>query len=535
MTYKILVTDELSPQAMEQLDAAPEADYDMIVSPSQEELRAIITTYDAIIIRSSVKINAQLLEHAPHLKVIGRAGVGLDNVDVDAASLRGIIVLNTPGANTIATAEHTMAMLLAVCRHIPQADYSIRDKQWSRGRFLGVQLYHKTLGIVGLGRIGAQVARRAQSFGMQVTAYDPFISQEVARELNVNLVNLDELLAGSDFISLNVALTADTQNLINPDTIARMKPGVRLVNCARGALVDEAALANALEIGQIAAAALDVFKDEPLPDGSPLRDLPSVILTPHIAASTIEAQRDVGSQVVDQVLAALRAEDFRNVVNMPVTDANVFKELRPFLNLAEKLGSLQMQLAEGPLKRIEVEFQGEEVNDYVKPLTVALLKGLLDTITDMPVNYISAPHLALQRGISVTQTRGLPSLNYANLIKCHVTWDGGKRLISGSLLGRESPRIVQIDDFELDAQPEGIILVMKSIDMPGVVGQVATLLGEHDINIAEWRMGRTALEYNSQTSVNLSFINLDLPTEPDVLAELTRLERVISVQQIILD
>ncbi|GAB4539179.1 MAG: phosphoglycerate dehydrogenase [Anaerolineae bacterium] len=527
--YRILITDELSPQALERLETAAEVTFDVVRRPSREKLCEIIPDYDAIIIRSSVRIDADLLPLSSRLKVIGRAGMGLDNVDIDAASLRGVIVMNTPGANTIATTEHAIAMLLALCRHIPQADASLRAGEWARSRFIGVQLYRKTLGIVGLGRIGAQVARRTQAFGMTVIAFDPYISDDVARELNVTLVDMDELLARSDFITLHTALTPETRGMINARAIARMKQGVRLVNCARGGLLDEAALVAALRSGHIAGAALDVFADEPLPADSPLRSLPNVILTPHIAASTVEAQRDVGTQIVDQVLAALRGEDFRNAVNMPVVDAGVFQLLKPYLQLAEKLGSLQMQLSEGRIKRVEVEFQGEEVADHVKPLTVALLKGLLDPITDTPVNYISAPHLAMQRGISVSETRGLPTPNYANLLSCRVLWDQGERLVSGSLLGHEFPRVVQIDDFRIDAQPEGIVLVMESIDMPGVIGQVGTLLGAHGINIAEWRLGRIAAGGQA-----LSFINLDTPAPANVLAELVQLQGVNRVRQVTL-
>jgi len=525
--YHILITDDLSSQALERIEAAEDVNFEVVRSPAPEELREIISAYDAIIIRSSVRVDAELLAAASRLKVIGRAGTGLDNVDIDAASLRGVIVMNTPGANTVATAEHAVAMLLALCRHVPQADASIRNGKWTRSQFTGVQLYRKTLGIVGLGRIGAQVARRTHSFGMSLIAFDPYISDDVARELNVTLVDLDELWARSDFITLHTALNAETRGIINATAIARMKPGVRLVNCARGGLVDDVALVDALRSGHMAGAALDVFADEPLPSDSPLRDLPNVVLTPHIAASTIEAQRDVGTQIVDQVLAALRGEDFRNAVNMPVVDAGVFRALKPYLRLAEKLGSLQMQLSEGRIKRVEVEFQGDEVSAYVKPLTVALLKGLLDPITDTPVNYISAPHLAMQRGISVSETRGLPTPNYANLLSCRVLWGEGERLVAGSLLGHEFPRVVQIDAFRIDAQPEGIVLVMESIDVPGVIGRVGTLLGARGINIAEWRLGRIAPEGEA-----LSFINLDTPAPPDVLAELVKLAGVNRVRQV---
>ena len=525
--YRILVTDELSPQAMERLAAATDVSYDIVKRPAKEKLIEVIPQYDALLVRSSGRIDADVLAAATRLKVVGRAGAGVDNIDIEAASLRGVMVMNTPGANTIATAEHTMTLMLALCRHVPQAEASLRAGQWERSRYVGVQLYQKALGIVGLGRVGQQVARRAQAFEMTVIAYDPHISDEVAHELKVELVSLDDLLTRADFISLNAALTQDSRGLINAQNIARMKPGVRIVNCARGGLVDENALCDALTAGHVAGAALDVFTEEPLPADSRLRTLNNVVLTPHLAASTIEAQRDVGTKIVDQVLAALRGESYHNAVNVPVADPSVFRQLKPYLALTEKLGSLQMQLADGPVKRVELELHGEEVADHGKPLTVALLKGLLDPITDIPVNYINAQLLARQRGISVSETSGLARPSYASLLSCRVAWEGGARMIAGSLLGRESPRVVQVDDFVIDAQPDGTILVMESIDVPGVIGRVGTALGQHAINIAEWRLGRVARGHQV-----LSFINLDAPASPEVLANLTQLEGVVRVRQV---
>jgi D-3-phosphoglycerate dehydrogenase len=527
--YEILITDELSLPALALLEAADDTRFELQYRPSPQELRETIAGYDGLIVRSSVRVDAELLAAAPRLRVVGRAGVGLDNVDIDAASLRGVIVMNTPGANTIATAEHTLAMLLALCRHVPHADRSLREGEWSRGRYLGVQLYGKTLGVVGLGRIGMRVSQRAQAFGLSVVAFDPYISDDVAREVKVTLVSLAELLEQADFITLHAALTPDTRGLIDAAAIARMKPGVRIVNCARGGLVDEEALVEGLRAGHVAGAALDVFQDEPLPADSPLRELENVVLTPHLAASTVEAQRDVGTQIVDQVLDALRGEVFRNAVNMPVLDVGAFHELRPFLRLAERLGSLQMQLAEGRIKRVEVEVQGEDVADHCKPLTVALLKGLLEPIADATVNYINAPHLAIQRGITVSETQGLLTSPYANLISCRAQWDGGGRLVAGSLLGREFPRVVQIDAFRLDAQPEGVVLLMRSLDVPGVIGRVGTILGAEGINIGEWRLGRVAPGEEA-----LSFINLDSPAPAAVLERLVELEGVTSVRQLTL-
>lgn len=527
--YRILVTDKLSPQALELLEAADDAQYDVVHRPSLDDLREIIPSYDAIIIRSSVRVDADFLAAASQLKVVGRAGMGLDNVDIDAASLHGVIVMNTPGANATATAEHTMALLLALVRNVPQADESMREGEWARSQFVGVELYSKTLGVVGLGRIGARVAQRAQAFGMTVIAFDPYIGDDAARELKVTLVELDELFAQADFITLHAALTPETRTLVNAERLARTKPGVRIVNCARGALIDESALVDALRSGQVGGAALDVFSDEPLANDSPLRGLSNVVLTPHLAASTQEAQRDVGTQIVEQVLAALRGEDFRNAVNMPVADAALFRELRPFFLLAEKLGSLQMQLAEGAIKRVEVEFQGDVVAEHASALTVAILKGLLDPISDTPANYISAPHLATQRGITVSETRGLLTLQYANLVSCRVLCGECERVVAGSLLGRELPRVVQIDGYRMDAQPEGIILVMESEDAPGVIGRVGTLLGAEGINIAEWRLGRIAAGEDA-----LSFINLDSPAPSGVLDKLAQLDGVNSVRQVVL-
>ena len=525
--FAILITDDLSPQALELLDVAEGVTYDIVKGLSPEELREKIRGYDAVLIRSSVKITADVIDNSDRLRVIGRAGAGVDNVDIDAASRKGIIVMNTPGANTIATAEQTIALMLSLCRNIPQADASMRAKAWDRKKFMGIQLYGKVVGVIGLGRIGAAVAKRLQAFQMKVLAFDPYISEDVAREMKITMVSLDELLAQSDFITVHAGLTGDTKNMLDAAAMAKMKPGVRIVNCARGGLIDYDALAEALQSGHIAAAGLDVYPKEPLDADSPLREMSNVVVTPHIAASTVEAQRDVGTQVVSQALSALRGEDYRNAINMPVTDATLFRKLKPYFELTEKIGSLQMQLAGGPIKKVEIELSGEEVEDYIKPFTVALFKGLLEPITDSPVNYISAPHLATQRGIQVVEGTGLSSLNYDNLISCRVRWDGGQRVVCGSLLGHETPRVVRIDEYNIDASLEGIILVMCSLDQPGVIGSVGSLLGAHGINIAEWRYGRVAPGQDS-----LSFINLDSEVPPAVLEEIAAMPWATSVELI---
>ena len=527
MIYKILITDDLSAEGLARLECAADIEFEVIKGLTPETLAQHISGYDGLIVRSSVKVTRAVLAAAGRLKVIGRAGVGIDNIDVSAASMRGIIVMNTPGANTMATAEHTMALLLALCRHVPQAQASLKEGRWERKNFMGVQLYRKTMGIIGMGRIGARVALRCQAFGMEVLTYDPYLSDEVAHELKVEPVDLVELYARSDFIALHTALTADTEKMINAEAIAHMKKGVRLINTARGALIDEAALIEGLRSGKIVGVALDVFAQEPLSPDSPLLALDNVIMTPHLAASTVEAQQDVGTQIVEQMIDALRGLDFRNAINMPIVDATLLQRLHPFLALAEKVGSLQTQLAEDAIQRVEIEVIGDAISDHLKPLTVAILKGVLEPVLHQPVNYINAPHLAQRRGIVVSQASGLPTLDYPNLISCRVAWANGSRTVTATLFADNEPRLVQIDGYRLDVRPEGIILVVASHDRPGFIGRVGTILGEHDINIAAWRYGRT-----HPYGLALSFIRVDNPVPNDVIEILLDFEAVIWIKKV---
>lgn len=527
MTYKILITDDLSPQGLAHLEQSPQIEFDLIKGLTPETLTERIPGYDGLIVRSSVKVTKEVLAAADKLKVVGRAGVGVDNIDVEAASMRGVIVMNTPGANTIATTEHTLALLLALCRHVPQAHTSLKEGRWDRKSYLGVQLHRKTIGIIGLGRIGTQMASRCQAFGMEVLTYDPYLSDELAHELKVKRVDLPELLARADFISLHAASTSKTKHIIDAAAIAQMKNGVRLINAARGALIDETALLAGLQSGKIAGAALDVYDQEPLPPDSPLLKLDNVVLTPHLAASTVEAQQDVGTQIVEQMLEALQGYDFRNAINIPIADAALLKKLHPFLSLAEKVGSLQTQLAEGVIRRVEVEVDGEEIGDQIKPLTVAILKGVLDPILHQTVNYINAPHLAHQRGIAISQTSSLPTPDYPNLISCRVEWPGGSRTVSATLFSQGEPRLVQIDGYRVDVRPEGTILVSHSHDRPGFIGRVGTLLGELNINIATWRTGRS-----EPGGLAISFISVDSDVPDSVLEAIQKFELVMKVQKV---
>jgi D-3-phosphoglycerate dehydrogenase len=526
--YRILVSDKLGQAGLDRLDQAEDAEYDMITGLGKDELLAIIPQYDALIIRSGTKVDADVLQAGSNLKVVGRAGMGVDNIDINAATMAGIIVMNTPGANSMATAEQTMAMMLAVSRHIPQAYGSLKAGEWKRSSYVGSELYNKTLGIIGFGRIGRLVAERALAFGMEVLAYDPFVSEVVARDLGVTLVDLEDMLPEADYITLHTALLPATESMINTETIGLMKDGVIIVNVARGKLIDDDALADGLQSGKVKAAAIDVYRQEPPPPDNPLLDLPNVITTPHLGASTFESQRQVATQIVDQVLAALRGTDFAHSLNMPFQlKEGSFDDIRPFMELGEKLGRLHSGLAEGQVQRVEVEVQGDVICPMVRAIASAILKGLLSDKVDGPLNYINAPVLAEEQRISITQATGIKYLDYANLITSRVSCTGAHHVLGGVLMGGSEPRLVQVDHYRLEAKPDGIILLLLSRDVPGVIGQVATLLAKYKINIAEWRHGR-----DQPGGESLSFINLDDEPPATVLEELSGFSAINGVKLI---
>jgi len=528
MTFRLLVTDDLSPDAVAMLEAAPDVEFDVGKGLTPEQLAERIGGYDALLVRSSVRVTPEVIAAASQLQVIGRAGVGVDNIDLPAASERGIVVMNTPGANTVAAAEHTMALLLALCRNLPQATASLRSGKWERKKYKGVEVRGKTLGIIGMGRIGRRVARRSRAFGMEVIAFDPYLSDDRAHEMKIERVGFEELLQRSDFITLHAALTPKTRGMIGKEALAMTKPGVRLVNAARGGLIDEEALIDALNEGRVAGAALDVLTQEPADPDNPLLQMDNVVVTPHLAASTFEAQREVGIQVVQQVLDALRGIDYRNAINMPVVEGHLLKELRPYLALAEHLGSLQTQLADDAITRVEVAVEGDVIDEQVKPLTVAILKGLLEPVPTGSVNYVNAPHVAMDRGIVVSQTSGLHTTDYPNIISCRVEWNGGSRIVAATLFSHDEPRIIDVDGFRVDVKPEGTILVASSHDEPGFIGKVGTMLGELGINIATWRTGRSAPGGRA-----LSFISVDSDVPDDMIAQLATtppIERITKVR-----
>lgn len=519
--YRVLVAGRIGQSALDQLSAYPDVIVDVKTDLSGEELLAIIPEYEALIVRSGTQVTADILAAGKKLRVVGRAGVGVDNIDVKAATVQGVVVMNTPGANSMATAELTVALMLAVSRNILQAHASLNAGEWRRNEFVGRQLYRKVLGCIGFGRVGRLVAARAQAFGMDVVVYDPWVLEETAREMGVVLVELDELLAQADYITLHAALTPDTTHIINSQTIALMKDGAILINVGSGNLVDEQALAVALKSGKLAAAAVDVYSSEPPPSDHPLIGLPNVVHIPHLGASTWEAENKVGMMITRQVVSALRGTDFSYAVNMPFELEGDFATISPYLELAETLGRLHVALADKPIKRLEIQVSGDAISGLVRAIGAGLLKGVLASTSDAPVNYVNAPALAAQAGLSTTQTMGLDRLDYPNLVSCRAVWEGGRRLIAGVLFGGSEPRIVQIDEYRLEARPEGIVLIMQNKDVPGVIGQVGTLLAKHSVNIGEWRLGRV-----TPGGEALSFINLDSEPSAAVLEKLARIENV---------
>lgn len=484
---KILVTDKIAERGVEllrregwQVELAPAKDLAAI--------RRTLREAAGWLLRSGTQVTGELLEAAPQLKVIGRAGVGVDNVDVEAATRRGVLVMNTPGGNAVSVAEHTLALLLALARRVPAADRSTRTGEWRKSEFSGYELKGKTLGLAGLGRIGQEVARRGLAFEMEVIAHDPFVAAALARDLGVELVSLEELLGRSDFISLHVALTPETQNLLNRERLARCKRGVLLINTARGELVDEAALAEALGRGQVAGAALDVFSLEP-PRDSPLLKLPNVIATPHIAGSTAEAQEEVGWRIAQQVRDFLKDGVVRNAVNLPTLSAEEYRRLKPYLDLGERLGAFAAQAA-GPMTRISLRYAGDvgELNTHL--LRHAVLKGILARVVDEPTNLVNAATLAAERGLTLEETQVRRLQGFPNTLGVSLHSDGEQFSVEGTLLHGTALRILSVDEIEIEAPLEGTLIFLRNRDVPGVIGQVGTILGSRNINIASFALGR---------------------------------------------
>ncbi len=523
---KVLVSDPLSNKGLEILDKAKDLRVDIKPGLPSEELKQIISEYDAIIIRSETKLKGDIIESARRLKVIGRAGIGLDNVDLPAATKKGIVVMNTPLENAIAAAEHTIAMILSISRKIPQATASMKGGKWEKKKFMGVELYNKTLGLVGIGVIGTIVADRARGLKMKVIGYDPYLSKEVAEKKGVDLVSFDELLSRSDFITVHTPLTDETRNLIDQNAIQKMKDGVILINCARGGIINEKDLYDAIKEGKVAGAALDVFEKEPAV-GNPLLELEQVISTPHLGASTGEAQENVAIAIAQQIVDYLLLGEARNAVNIPMVSPDIFPFLAPYLRLGEKLGSFLGQISDYAIEEVVIEYQGELADYGTKPVTISILKGLLTPFVGETVNFVNAPVMAKERGIRITESTSATQEDFANLIAITVRSKMEQNYVAGTLFGRKELRIVKLNDFFIEAIPEGYILLINNYDKPGVIGNIGTALGSQNINIATMQFGRDRMGGNA-----ISLLHLDAPLPPGILGEILRLPNIISVRQI---
>ncbi len=519
----ILITDSVDQSC---IDILKSEEYDVDYRPGilPEEIQKIIENADALIVRSGTNVTAEILASARKLKVVGRAGAGVDNIDVDAATRRGIIVMNTPGGNTVSTAEHTVTMMLALARNIPQAHRSIQEGKWERKKFIGTELYGKTLGIIGLGKVGMEVARRCSAFSMNVIAFDPLLSPENMAKSGVEPAGLDDIFRRSDFITVHSPLTKETKNLIGEKSLQKCKRGVRIINCARGGIVDEQALLFALTSGVVGGAALDVFETEP-PHNSPLVNHPHVVVTPHLGASTEEAQEKVAIQIARQVVDALNGRGVAGSVNADIIQMAMKEELKPYVELAEKLGKLIAQIVHGKLKSIVISVNGEILTNSSQVLGAALLRGLLARMLFEPVNFLNAPILARERGITLYHRPADHDDLYANIFSVRYETDKEQRRFSGSVIGGKDVRIISIDGFRFEIKPAGILLFYSNMDKPGILAAVGSILAKANINIGGLSLGRYGPGQQA-----LTVISLDNPVSEQILNEISSLDAVSDVQ-----
>jgi D-3-phosphoglycerate dehydrogenase len=530
---RILISDDLSSEAQTILQKLPGAQVDFRVGLKPAELKAIIGDYDALAVRSATKVTAEVLAAATKLRVIGRAGTGVDNIDLESATRRGVVVMNAPGGNTVSVAEHTLALLLALARQIPDASASTRAGKWEKKKFSsGRELQGKTLGVIGTGNIGGVVVRRAQAFGMKVIGYDPFLTQEAAAKLGVQLVSLPDIFKLADAITLHVPLTEQTKNMVGKEQLASMKPGALLVNCARGGLVDELAVAEALNAGKLGGAALDVFEKEPPAADHPLFGCPNFIATPHLGGSTEDAQASVAVIVCEAMVEYLATGTVRNAVNVPSLSRELLERLGPWLRLAEKLGSLAGQLVslhggKSAPEACEILYAGEVASQPTASLTASVLKGVLGHFLAEPVNEVSGPALAKERGINVREVKTPESADYASLLQIKLRGGGRELLVAGTIVGKRDPRVVRMDAFEVEAVPEGSVIVMNNEDVPGVIGRVGLALAEAHVNIAQFALAR-----NRGGGEALALVNVDTPASAETLQALRRIPHVRSVHQV---
>jgi D-3-phosphoglycerate dehydrogenase len=528
VSKRVLVSEELAESGLESMRAAGlEVDVQLGLSP--EALVKTIPGAAALVIRSATQVTAEVLEAATDLVVVGRAGIGLDNVDVATATKRGVMVVNAPQSNVLSAAEQTIALMLAQARNIPQADKDLKAGEWNRSRWAGVELYGKTLGILGLGRVGVLVAQRCNAFGMRLVAYDPYVSSDRAAQLGVELVStLQELFETADFLTVHLPKTKETMGLIDADLLAHAKPGLRIVNTARGGIIDEAVLAAAIENGQVAGAALDVFAAEPTTE-SPLFGLSSVVVTPHLGASTVEAQDKAGQTIAEQVVLALRGEFVPFAVNLAATEAN--STVQPFLPLAERLGKLFTGLAGGIVDTLEIGYEGQIADYDCRVLTLGVLKGILGPVVDEPVSFVNAPQLAESRGLTVRETKVSSASDYVNLIELRGVCAGRPTHVGGTLYGKQAaPRIVGIDEHIVDVPPSAHMLVVRNADVPGMIGKVGTILGDAAVNVDDMDVGKTA-----EGQAALMAISTAMPVPAEVVDALRAQDGVVDARAIELD
>ncbi|MGD9581324.1 MAG: phosphoglycerate dehydrogenase [Vampirovibrionia bacterium] len=528
MAFKVLVTDKINEIAVKILETSCEVDYKPVLSA--EELKAIIADYDGLMIRSASKVTKEIIDAANNLKIVGRAGVGVDNVDLEAATDKGIVVINSPEGNTVAAAEHTVAIMLSMARHIPQADKSIKEGKWERSKLTGIEVFKKTLGLIGLGKIGGWVAKIAVSMGMNVIVYDPFVTQEQVEHLGAKYAkSLDEMWPVVDFLTMHVPKTRETMHLINKHTLNRMKKGVKIINCARGGIIDEAALADAIKEGQVAMAAIDVFSEEPVKD-SPLLELgDKVVLTPHLGASTEEAQINVAVDVAEQIRDMAKGFPVKSAVNIPSLKAELLDPVKHYMEIAEKLGALVRQITPGATKSIEVVACGDLASKKISPLSIAVTKGVLSCSTE-GVNYVNAPIIAKRKDIHVTEAKSTDSSCYISLLKVILKTDESENVVTGTVIGNNNPKILRIDGYLTDIEPASHMLVLPHTDKPGMIAKVATLLGKDNINISMMQVGRK--DRGQAGGESCMVLNIDDPVTKDIIEELKNIEGIKSAKYI---
>jgi D-3-phosphoglycerate dehydrogenase / 2-oxoglutarate reductase len=519
---KVLVSDNLEDVGLDILRREPEIQVDVRAGLKPEELIAIIGDYDALIIRSATKVTEDLLKAARSLKVVGRAGIGLDNVDIPAATKRGIIVMNTPTGNVVTTAEHAIAMMMALSRNIPWGTSSVKAGQWEKKKLQGREIFNKILGVIGFGKIGSIVADRARGLKMQVIVYDPFVTKDAIGAAGFEAVSLDELYRRADYITLHVPKFKDTVGLLNKAAFDKMKDGVMIINCARGGIVNEADLNEALRSGKVAGAALDVFEREP-PGECPLFEIDRVICTPHLGASTVEAQTNVAVQVSEQILAFLKTGTIINAVNVPAVSGELLAKIGPLLTLGERMGCLLAQLCKGPAGEIAIEYSGEFPEQDLSAVTTAILKGFLTPMVKESVNFVNAKVMAGERGIKVAEARS-PSDEYINLVTVRAVVNGARHSVAGTIFGRKYPRVVKIENFRLELPPQGKFILIHNHDKPGAIGSIGTLLGNSKVNISQMRVGKQ--EDGDKTMI---YFRTDNPIPDQVMEELKRLPLIIDV------